>query len=72
MTQAWFGRGEVKFRLSRSPARTPPVLAGTVVLALRPRTSPFMPSSRMRRSTVCLETSGKPWRASQAVILRRP
>ena len=31
-----------------------------------------MASSRISRSTVCLETSGKPLRANQAVILRRP
>ncbi|GAC1611886.1 MAG: hypothetical protein NVS3B26_29210 [Mycobacteriales bacterium] len=33
---------------------------------------PFMPSSRMSRSTVCLLMSGKPLRPSQAVIFRRP
>jgi len=38
-----------------------------VVRASRPRTSPRMPSWRIRRSTVCLETPGMPVRASQAI-----
>jgi hypothetical protein len=71
VTQVWFGRGAVHCRFSMSPARRP-FLVGIVVMVFRPRTSPFMPSSRMRRSTLCLDTPGNPDLASHAVIFRRP
>lgn len=76
MTQAWLGRGAENCRLSRSPARRESLPPGTVVRVLRPRTSPFMPSSAISRCTVCLDTGGRPSavmaRLSQAVIFRRP
>ncbi|AMM22719.1 hypothetical protein AX769_21595 (plasmid) [Frondihabitans sp. PAMC 28766] len=71
VTQVWFGRGAVNSRFRRSPARFP-FFAGIVVEVFRPRTRPFMPSARMTRSTVCLDTSGNPERASHAVIFLRP
>ena len=71
VTQIWFGTGEVKSLFSRSPARRPS-LPGMVVRVLRPLMGPFMRSSRMSRSTVCLEASGKPLRRSHCVIFRRP
>src|SRR5665647_125074 len=57
----------LKSRFSRSPARLPS-LAGIVVRVSLPRTSPFIPARRMRRSTVCLDTPGNPLRVSHAVI----
>lgn len=49
-----------------------PSLPGMVLRVLRPRINPVIPSSLIGRSTVCLETSGKPLRRSQAFIFRRP
>ena len=72
VTQLWFGWGALKLRLSRSGARAESFPVVTVLRGLRPRTRPFMPSSRYNRSTVCLDTPANSPRLSQAVILRRP
>ena len=57
--------------INRSPARLPS-LPGIVARVLRPRTMPAIPSSRISRSTVCLDTPGNSCPRSHAVIFRRP
>jgi hypothetical protein len=57
-------------------ARRTSVLPATVVRTPRLRTSPRIPNARISRSTVCLDTGGRPCAArarfSQSVIFRRP